>query len=747
MISTWCFQRYPINTCYAAISKMLAMRRMRILISRLKVSPSCAVRCHTHFSSSASASASPTIHTVSSSVSRPSDSDSVKKSLPNTTPDTLIHLAMKKDVSGILLELENMHNSSCSQESSDEAESSREYESELAILAANLFFNEKVTTADVTSIEQCCDIFDLLDGPHPVLAQQGYSKLLELSLSKDRLQLVCCLCKRLLAQDIRLEKALCDSLLTYLTGCGQIEQALALARTVPLSRQIILALVEPLFLSHQYMEFASLFRQYCLPFNNDTSLTDVNLVVISMIWAKGISPPLLEADREEFVASIVRSLDAYRAIFHDMASKDPHYSRVAVNKLFRVMQEAVQYVFLSSNEGCEVEEEAEDEDDDGEAAALREDTASVVSELRRKFVTSLYFSPFPFMPQDSTTATNFSPKIQDITAQVADTPLGNRKQQQKQELQEQEQVGKVDTLAISVSASVSAAESVLGEEEGERKGRSSFFLSNYLWQQDYADVINSLVEDREDDGPYYDDSEDDDSDSDEDDEDLGEYASTVSDSEDDSSSDEEETEYSINLKLKLPHPSSSFSSSSDQAVNKVHKRIDMGAHLTRSRDDLPHYSPQHQHTHDETRVEAMKSFMAGFQVYKVAGGQNLSLYEFLGGAGAGSEHMADMRSPEKVALCEKMDTLGYVDEDFVEEAMASLRLRLENSAGGAGGAGGTGGAGAGVSDISRQCHGASNLRLGSDLFGYVPPHHYAENAYDAIKFMKDDVNWGPWKRY
>jgi hypothetical protein len=628
--------------------------------TQLSAIPFCAVRCLTQSSPT-------TIHTTTTS----------KAKVPDTTPHTLINLAGNKDIEGILLELETMYSSSQAT-NSDAPKSSMESEPELAALAANLFFNEKVSTSDVTSIEQCCDIFDLLDEKHPLLAQQGYSKLLELSLSKDRLQLVCCICTRLLAQDVRLEKSFYDSLVTYLTTSGQVEQALAIARTVPISKQILLSLVEPLFLFQQHMEFASLFKQYCYPFHNGgITMIDVNLVIVSMIWAKSLCPPMSETEREDFVSSIVSSLHAYKAIFHELGSStsNPTYDRAVVNKLFFVMQDSLEHVFLSS------------EEDD------REETAGIVADLRRKFVTSRYFSPYPFMPQDCTSTTNFPPSIRDITAQVAAVGHG------------------ADAAAESVAEpvpSVSASDSA----------SAPFFLSNDLWAQDYADVINSLVEEREDDdgGPYYDDSDSDSEDEAESDYDSG-IEEGASSSEEDSSSDEDGMEYSINLKLNSTSLNSKGHHVNNKLINTLHKRVDMESYLARGRDELPHALRE---SSRDRRHDAMKSFISSFQMeHKIDLLLRGSIGMFHPAEHQHQHESGEPRCPHRLAVANFMQHLGYVDEDVAE--------------------------GWATEDISSQCR-RQNIRLSSDLFGFEPRHHFSESSYDSLRTVKDEVPWGDWER-
>ena len=625
-------------------------------------------RSHTHSSST-------TVHSKCSS-----STSSSATSSKTTHSDTLVNLTMNKDVAGILSELESMYSlssgtgsssssgsvSECGSESdsisegvSDTATTTLskpepEPEPELGTMAAKLFFNEKVSEADVLSIEQCCDIFDLLDDQHPVLAQQGYSKLLELSLTKDRLQLVTCLCKRLLAQDVRLEKPFYDTLVTYLTSNGMVDDALAIAQTIPMTKQVLFALVEPLFLSGRHMQYAELFKTYCSPFNNDTTVTDVNLVIVSMIWAKGLCQTLEEAEREIFVASIVRSLESYKAIFHDIASRDPQYSSTIINKLFYVMQDSLEHVFLN----CEDEN--------------KEDTAGIISNLRRKFVSSRYFSPFPFMPQDCTSSTNFPHTIHDITAQLAAGAVNN-------------------------------------PDEG-----SAFFLSNYLWSQDYADVINSLVEERDDDSPYYDSDGDSDSDSDSDidaDYDSGIEEGASSSDDDDDTSDEDGVEYSINLKVdEISNPSLKEHHSLN---GKSRRRVDMEAHIARNIEDLAYY---HQRSEQAARNNAMKSFISGFQIEQKI---NLLLRES-GMIAPEHNNYHDTRCPYKIAICEIMEKMAYVDEGVLD---------LSN-----------------LGDLSGQLRRDNNIRLSHDIFGFEPPHQFSESSYDSLKFMKDDVNWGHWKR-
>lgn len=632
---------------------MLSLQRWAVIVpriyrNRLPSSVTYAIRCHTQ--SSFTTLKSP----IEGETTEPTSS---------TTPGTLIGLAVKKDVDGILLELENMLSSSSSigsssinssdaPTSSANEESSENYAPKLAALVANMFFNDKVSTVNISSIEQCCDIFDLLDEKHPVLAQQGYSKLLELTMSKDYQQLVCRLCSRLIAQDVRLEKAHIDSLVGYLTTRGEVAQALALAQTVPVTRQIIFSLAEPLLMSHQHMVFADLFKQFCSPFNNGSSLTDVNLAIISMMWAHALAPPQSEADRDEFVASITNSLDSYKAVFHDMVSRDATYNRRAVSKLFCVMKDALHHVFLCT-----------DPED-------REDTARVLASLRRKFVTSHYFCPFPFLPPDCSDDTNFSPSVSDITAQ-----LGGR-------------------------------------------AETAFFLSNSLWPQDYADTINNLVGEREDINPFYDGYDDGDVDSDSDSD--SEYDSSIeegaSSSDSDSDSSEEGTEYSINIGLDITATRSLTKDHSKcmDLFPKVCKLVDMDSYLSRCREELPH---AREDSSQEDREEAMRSFVSGFQIDQkinlLVQGAMLSGERAGGGNNAGS-------CPHILAVCRKMQTLGYVDEDDVT---------LNYS----------------VADISKQCR-LENIRLAGDLFGYGPLGHVSEGPYESIKYMKDEINWDAWTR-
>lgn len=156
----------------------------------------------------------------------------------------------------------------------------------------------------------------------------------------------------------------------------------------------------------------------------------------------------------------------------------------------------------------------------------------------------------------------------------------------------------------------------------------------------------------------------------------------------------------------------------------------MESHLTRGRNDLLH---ARQHRHQAARHDAMTSFVSGFQDSRMEENKKALIEILLGGATQSSAEAQreGLCPPHQAALREKMDTLGYVDEATVEEAFARVR-------------------GEGATDLSSQCQ----FTIARDIFGYVPPHerhhhrqHSPESAYDAIKFIKDDVNWGGlWKR-
>ena len=357
--------------------------------------------------------------------------------------DTLINMAVNRDISGILDELRNMHRKDVAMDK----ESHYVDELDLGTLFAKLYFEEKVAISDVSSIEHCCDILDLLEQDHPSFVQQGYSKLLDLCMTGEKFEkIVCFLMNRIIERDIHLGNSTFEAVIHFLINNNHVEEAISFSHKIPLSREILLHLVEPLFLFGRHLEFAQLFEKCCTPLI--MTIADVRWVIVSMIWAHGLRPPLSQEENENFVTAIIRSIDSYKCVIEAMADHDPNCNRASVNKIFHCINVSLRHVFRQANQHTDFD-----------------DTERIISDIRYRFATSRNFSPYPFIPQDCVFSSNFSRDIPDITAQLTECSS--------------------DTL------------------------KNPFLLSNSLWPQDYANNIRTLVGEGDSEEDYDEDSESD----------------------------------------------------------------------------------------------------------------------------------------------------------------------------------------------------------------------------------------------